>query len=60
VVVEIGGVLSHAATVAREFGLPCVSNVDDLLAKVRDGDLLRVDGTHGAVEIVERAGAAAE
>jgi pyruvate,water dikinase len=56
VVVEIGGVLSHAATVAREYGLPCVSNVDDALTRLRDGDLVRVDGTHGAVEILERAG----
>ncbi|HSM92109.1 MAG TPA: PEP-utilizing enzyme, partial [Anaeromyxobacteraceae bacterium] len=54
VVVEIGGVMSHAATVARELGLPCVSNVDGVVAKVRDGDLVRVDGTHGTVEIVER------
>lgn len=54
VVVEIGGVMSHAATVAREYGLPCVSNVDGAVARLRDGDLLRVDGTHGAVEILER------
>jgi pyruvate,water dikinase len=54
VVVEIGGVMSHAATVAREYGLPCVSNVDGAVAKLRDGDLLRVDGTHGVVEILER------
>jgi pyruvate,water dikinase len=55
VVVELGGVMSHAATVAREYGLPCVSNVDGAVAKLRDGDLLRVDGTHGTIEIVERA-----
>jgi pyruvate,water dikinase len=56
VVVELGGVMSHSATVAREYGLPCVSNVDRAMARVRDGDLLRVDGTHGTVEIVARAG----
>jgi pyruvate,water dikinase len=55
VVVELGGVMSHAATVAREYGLPCVSNVDGAVAKLRDGDLVRVDGTHGTVEILERA-----
>lgn len=55
VVVELGGVLSHAATVAREYGLPCVSNVDGATRRLRDGDLLRVDGTHGVVEVVARA-----
>ena len=55
VVVELGGVMSHAATVAREYGLPCVSNVEGATWRLRDGDLLRVDGTHGKVEIVERA-----
>ncbi|MGB8930260.1 MAG: PEP/pyruvate-binding domain-containing protein [Anaeromyxobacteraceae bacterium] len=54
VVVELGGVMSHSATVAREYGLPSVSNVDGAIAKLRDGDLLRVDGTHGTVEILER------
>ena len=54
VVVELGGVMSHAATVAREYGLPCVSNVDGATWRVRDGDLLRVDGTRGTVEVVQR------
>jgi pyruvate,water dikinase len=58
VVVEMGGVMSHAATVAREYGLPCVSNVDGAIWRVRDGDLLRVDGTRGRIEVLERAGAA--
>jgi pyruvate,water dikinase len=55
VVVEIGGVMSHAATVAREYGLPCVSNVEEAVARLRDGDLVRVDGTRGTIEILERA-----
>jgi pyruvate,water dikinase len=56
VVVELGGVMSHSATVAREYGLPCVSNVDGATARLRDGDLVRVDGTHGVVEVLERSG----
>lgn len=55
IVVEVGGVLSHAATVAREYGLPCVSNVEGATRTLRDGDLVRVDGTHGVVEVVEPA-----
>jgi pyruvate,water dikinase len=54
VVVELGGVMSHAATVAREYGLPCVSNVDGATGRLRDGDLLRVDGTRGTVEVLAR------
>jgi pyruvate,water dikinase len=56
VVVELGGVMSHAATVAREYGMPCVSNVDGATWRVRDGDLLRVDGMHGTVEVLQRVG----
>lgn len=55
VVVELGGVMSHSATVAREYGIPCVSNVSGAVVRLRDGDLLRVDGLHGTVEILERA-----
>jgi pyruvate,water dikinase len=56
VVVEIGGLFSHAATVAREYGLPAVANVERATDLLRDGDLVRVDGSRGVVEIVSRAG----
>ncbi|MCB0983720.1 MAG: hypothetical protein KDB06_03625, partial [Ilumatobacter sp.] len=55
VVVETGGMLSHAATVAREFGIPCVVLVHDATRIIREGDLLRVDGAAGTVTVVERA-----
>ena len=57
VVVETGGVLSHAATVAREFGIPCVVMVKGATQTIRDGDLVTVDGTAGTVTIAppERA-----
>jgi pyruvate,water dikinase len=54
VVVELGGVMSHAGTVAREYGLPAVSNVEGATARLRDGDLVRLDGTRGTVEVLER------
>jgi pyruvate,water dikinase len=54
VVVEIGGVMSHSATLAREYGLPCVSNVEGALERLRDGDRVRVDGTRGVVEVLAR------
>ena len=55
VVTEIGGVLSHGAIVAREFGIPAVVNVQKATQQIRSGDLLRVDGSSGRVTIVERA-----
>ncbi|MBU6316178.1 MAG: hypothetical protein KGR47_06695 [Acidobacteria bacterium] len=55
VVVETGGMLSHAATVAREFGIPCVVLVEDATRAIRDGDTITVDGATGTVTIVRRA-----
>ncbi len=55
VVTELGGPLSHAAVVAREFGVPSVVNVDGITRAVRTGDRLRVDGDRGVVERLSRA-----
>jgi pyruvate,water dikinase len=55
VVVETGGVLSHAATVAREFGIPAVVMVKDATRLIRDGDTVTVDGAAGTVTVA-RAG----
>jgi phosphohistidine swiveling domain-containing protein len=54
-VVDIGGALSHAAVVARELRLPCVVNTHSGTRTVQSGDLIRVDGTSGAVTILKRA-----
>jgi pyruvate,water dikinase len=54
-VVDIGSVLSHAAVVARELGLPCVVNTRVGTRSLRTGDVVRVDGTAGTVEILRRA-----
>jgi pyruvate,water dikinase len=54
-VVDIGGPLSHAAVVARECGIPCVIGTDNGTAVLRTGDLVRVDGNKGTVEILKRA-----
>ena len=50
VVTELGGPLSHAAVVAREFGVPTVVNVRGATLAIRTGDRLRVDGDRGVVE----------
>jgi pyruvate,water dikinase len=54
-VVDIGGPLSHAGVVARELGLPCVLNTRSGTRSLRTGDRVRVDGTKGTVEILERS-----
>ena len=50
VVTELGGPLSHAAVVAREFGVPSVVNVERRDARDPTGDRVRVDGDRGIVE----------
>jgi pyruvate,water dikinase len=50
-VMETGGVLSHGAIVAREFGLPAVAGLTDITRRVRSGQRLRVDGGTGMVVI---------
>ncbi|MBI2391771.1 MAG: phosphoenolpyruvate synthase [Deltaproteobacteria bacterium] len=51
VVTELGGPLSHAAIVARELGVPCVVNANGATMRIRDGDVVRLDGHRGVVEI---------
>lgn len=53
-VVDIGGIVSHAAVVARELGIPAVVNTRHGTELLRDGDRVRVDGGAGTVELLER------
>jgi pyruvate,water dikinase len=54
VVVEVGSVLSHASIVARELGIPSVVAVAAATAKLRDGDIVEVDGHAGTVRSAGR------
>jgi pyruvate,water dikinase len=51
-VMETGGVLSHGAIVAREFGLPAVAGLPEVHRRLRTGQRLRVDGGTGRVNIL--------
>lgn len=51
-VVEVGSYLSHAGTVAREFGMPCVVDVAEATQRIRTGDRVAVDGNLGSVRIL--------
>jgi pyruvate,water dikinase len=49
---DIGGIMSHAAIVSREYGLPAVVGTGNATTRIKTGDLLRVDGDAGTVTIV--------
>jgi glycosyltransferase involved in cell wall biosynthesis/phosphohistidine swiveling domain-containing protein len=51
VVTEFGGVSSHGAIVAREYGIPCVTSVKNATKVIRTGEILTVDGGEGVVYI---------
>jgi pyruvate,water dikinase len=51
-VTNTGGVLSHAAVVAREFGLPAVTGIAGATTTIRDGQTLEIDGTAGTVRLL--------
>ncbi|WP_433413959.1 PEP-utilizing enzyme [Microtetraspora malaysiensis] len=52
-VTDIGGMMSHAAIVCREYGLPAVTGTGNGSTTIRTGQLIRVDGNAGRVEILE-------
>jgi pyruvate,water dikinase len=53
VVTDIGGVMSHAAIVCREYGLPAVVGTGRATSEIRTGQLMRVDGSNGVVTILD-------
>ncbi|MFJ4850782.1 rifamycin-inactivating phosphotransferase [Streptomyces sp. NPDC088733] len=51
-VTEVGGLMTHGAVIAREYGLPAVVGVESATRLIRDGQRIRVHGTDGFVEIL--------
>ncbi|HEY4036814.1 MAG TPA: phosphoenolpyruvate synthase [Ktedonobacteraceae bacterium] len=51
-VTEVGGLMTHGAVIAREYGLPAVVNVENATKLINDGQRIRVNGTEGYVEIL--------
>jgi pyruvate,water dikinase len=51
-VTEVGGLMTHGAVIAREYGLPAVVGVEQATRRIRDGQRIRVHGTEGYVEIL--------
>jgi pyruvate,water dikinase len=52
-VMERGGMLSHGAVVAREYGIPAVVNIPNATKLIKDGQKIRVDGNRGVVAFLE-------
>ena len=51
-VTEVGGLMTHGAVIAREYGLPAVVGVDQATRLIRDGQRIRVHGSDGYVELI--------
>jgi phosphoenolpyruvate synthase/pyruvate phosphate dikinase len=51
-VTEVGGLMTHGAVIAREYGLPAVVGVERATKLIRDGQRIRVHGTDGYVEVL--------
>ena len=52
VVTEIGSAGSHAAIVSREYGIPCVVDMPNITNILKDGQIIRVDGTNGIITLL--------
>jgi rifampicin phosphotransferase len=55
-VTEVGGLMTHGAVIAREYGLPAVVGVENATQLIRNGQRIRVHGTAGYVEILPKPG----
>ncbi|MED1802537.1 phosphoenolpyruvate synthase [Brevibacillus porteri] len=51
-VTEVGGLMTHGAVIAREYGLPAVVGVENATTLIKDGQRIRVHGTEGYIEIL--------
>ncbi|MBC2206108.1 phosphoenolpyruvate synthase [Listeria booriae] len=51
-VTEVGGLMTHGAVIAREYGLPAVIGVENATTRIQDGDQIRVNGTEGYIELL--------
>jgi len=56
VVMEVGGPLQHGAIIAREYGIPCISGLDNATTLIKDGDLIEIDGSAGTIQLVQDEG----
>lgn len=51
-VTEVGGLMTHGAVIAREYGLPAVVGVENATKRIKDGQRIRIHGTEGYIEVL--------
>jgi pyruvate,water dikinase len=52
-ILEVGGIMTHGAVVAREYGIPAVVGVRDAVTKLQTGQRVRIDGDRGVIEVLD-------
>jgi pyruvate,water dikinase len=52
-ITEVGGLMTHGAVIAREYGLPAVVGIDNATKLIKDGQRIRVNGRDGYVEVLD-------
>ena len=52
-VTEVGGLMTHGAVIAREYGLPAVVGVERATQLIEDGQRIRLNGTDGSIELLD-------
>jgi len=54
IIVERGSLLSHSAIVSREMGIPCIVGVTNAMKKLKNGDIVEMDGATGSINIIKK------
>jgi len=54
IITENGAILSHAAIISREFGVPCVIGIQDATKKIKDNDEIEIDADKGIVKLLKK------
>ena len=52
IILEVGGMLQHGSIIAREYGKPCITGVEDVLEKFSDGQMVEINGAEGSVRLL--------
>jgi pyruvate,water dikinase len=52
VITEVGGLMTHGAVIAREYGIPAVVGVENATVRIKEGQRIRVNGTEGVIELL--------
>ncbi|MEN4042135.1 MAG: PEP/pyruvate-binding domain-containing protein [Anaerolineaceae bacterium] len=53
-IMEVGGMMTHGAVVAREYGIPAIVGVDQATTRLHTGQYIRMDGSSGLIEVLEK------